>query len=114
MIFQLGEQQAVVANNLVLLGVSLAENAPYLPLDWSIGQINNLTQGLATADGCMMSLATVGSCHVWTGGKGLVYVSCVAPDSPLGMIHQHVSMLLDDHGNVVYRVSIAVFQPLQG
>lgn len=47
-----------------------------------------------------------------TGEKVWVYVSSVAPDSPLGMIHKHVSVLLNDSGNVMCRVSIACLSTL--
>lgn len=36
-------------------------------LPQAIGQMNNLVQGVATAAGRVMSLATVGSHHVWLG-----------------------------------------------
>lgn len=36
-------------------------------MDRSIGQINNLVQGITTATDSIMALATVGSCHLWLG-----------------------------------------------
>lgn len=36
-------------------------------MDRSIGQINNLVQGITTAAVCVMALVTVGSHHVWLG-----------------------------------------------
>jgi len=76
-IFRLGAQMAAVANNLGVLGVSLItpqQDAPTSPsqdqndyLDRSIGQMNNLIHGVDAAAGRVMSLATVGSHHVWLG-----------------------------------------------
>lgn len=74
-IFQLGAQLAAVANNLAMLGMSLASRQPHAPQDFnqgeffdcSIEQINTLIQGVASAVGQMMALATVTSRHVWLG-----------------------------------------------
>ncbi len=75
-IFQLGAQLAAAANNLGVLGVataaSLPRDVPPSPdtveyLGRTVGQINNLIQGVATAAGRVMSLSVVGSRHVWLG-----------------------------------------------
>jgi len=75
-IFQLGAQLAAAANNLGVLGVaaatSLQHDTPPSPdtaeyLGRTVGQINNLIQGVATTAGRVMSLSTVGSRHVWLG-----------------------------------------------
>lgn len=75
-IFQLGAQLAAAANNMGVLGVaaaaSLPRDAPPSPdtvefLGRTIGQMNNLIQGAATAAGRVMSLSVVGSRHVWLG-----------------------------------------------
>jgi len=76
-IFRLGAQMAAADNNLGVLGVSLItpqQDAPASPsqdlsdyLDRCIGQMNNLIRGVATAAGRVMSLATVGSRHLWLG-----------------------------------------------
>lgn len=77
-IFRLGAQMAAAANNLGVLGVSLITPQPETsapssqddPGDYAdrcIGQINNLVNGVAAAAGRVMSLATVGSRHVWLG-----------------------------------------------
>ena len=75
--FRLGMQMGAAANNLGVLGVSLItpqQDIPASPppdgsdyLDCCVGQTVDGPDGMATAAGRVMSLATVVSRHVWLG-----------------------------------------------
>ena len=80
-ISQLCAQQVAAVNNLGMLGVAAAELFPrdgslpphesVLLLQRVLGQMNNLTRGLATSAGRVRALTTVGARHVWLSGTSL-------------------------------------------